>query len=233
MPPSSHAYQPIFVAATRQHVGKTSVSLALTAGLQKRFKKVGFMKPVGQQHLEVKSCLDGSRVLVDKDVKLIREHFSLQHLDYRHMSPVIIPSGYTRDYIDGKVNKDEQMKKIHDSFQAQAESTDIILLEGTGHIGVGSCVNANNAQVAAMTGASMVLVANGGVGSAFDSLDLNYSMCKANGVHMAGVIINKIMPDKMQQTRNYMSKLLKYHWDVPLLGERERCGAVQSSRVPD
>jgi len=41
--------RPIFVAATRQHVGKTTVSLALMSGLQKRFDKVGFLKPVGQQ----------------------------------------------------------------------------------------------------------------------------------------------------------------------------------------
>lgn len=41
--------RPIFVAATKQHVGKTTVSLALMSGLQKRFEKVGFLKPVGQQ----------------------------------------------------------------------------------------------------------------------------------------------------------------------------------------
>lgn len=37
--------RPIFVAATRQHVGKTTVSLALLSGLQKRYEKVGFVKP--------------------------------------------------------------------------------------------------------------------------------------------------------------------------------------------
>jgi AAA domain len=42
---------PLFVAATRQHVGKTTVSLALINGLKKRFKEVGFIKPVGQQHV--------------------------------------------------------------------------------------------------------------------------------------------------------------------------------------
>ena len=41
--------RPIFVAATKQHVGKTSVSLSLMSGLKKRFKKVGFIKPVGQE----------------------------------------------------------------------------------------------------------------------------------------------------------------------------------------
>lgn len=47
--------RPIFVAATKQHVGKTTVSLALMSGLKKRFDKVGFIKPVGQQHVEVMS----------------------------------------------------------------------------------------------------------------------------------------------------------------------------------
>jgi hypothetical protein len=38
--------RPIFVAATRQHVGKTTSSLALMSGLIKRYPKVGFLKPV-------------------------------------------------------------------------------------------------------------------------------------------------------------------------------------------
>jgi hypothetical protein len=37
-----------------------------------------------------------------------------------------------------------------------------------------------------------VLVANGGLGSAFDELDLNRVMCEANGVKLRGVIINKV-----------------------------------------
>jgi len=105
---ANHLHRPIFVAATRQHVGKTSVSLALTAGLKKRFENVGFIKPVGQQHLTVKSQETGEEVRVDKDVKLVREHFKLHHLDYKDMSPVIIPPGYTRDYIDGKVRGCEE-----------------------------------------------------------------------------------------------------------------------------
>ncbi|GMH83495.1 hypothetical protein TL16_g09615, partial [Triparma laevis f. inornata] len=210
--------RPIFVAATRQHVGKTSVSLALCAGLQKRFDKVGFLKPVGQQHLTVHSPSLNEEVRVDKDVKLIKQHFKLDHLDYAWMSPVIIPQGYTRDYVDGLVSKNAQMESIHTAFNLQNEASDVMLLEGTGHIGVGSCVNANNAQVAAMTGSDMVLVANGGLGSAYDDLSLNYNLCQANNVRVAGVVINKVKPDKYEQTKKYMSALLKNNWGVPLLG---------------
>jgi len=56
--------RPIFVAATKQHVGKTSTSLALLSGLQKRFPKVGFIKPVGQQHVTVYSQVLGKEIKV-------------------------------------------------------------------------------------------------------------------------------------------------------------------------
>ena len=56
--------RPIFVAATKQHVGKTSTSLALLSGLQKRFDKVGFIKPVGQQHVPVFSKILNKEISV-------------------------------------------------------------------------------------------------------------------------------------------------------------------------
>lgn len=110
---ASGRYQrPIFVAATRQHVGKTSSSLAIVSGLKKRYDKVGFIKPVGQQHVEVKSE-SGETYRVDKDVCLVREHFHLNHLDYEFMSPVIIPRGYTKKYIDGEIDHEWQLKELH------------------------------------------------------------------------------------------------------------------------
>ena len=36
--------RPIFVAATKQHVGKTTTCLAVLSGLQKRFENVGFLR---------------------------------------------------------------------------------------------------------------------------------------------------------------------------------------------
>ena len=44
-----YSRRPIYVAATKQHVGKTTTSLALMSGLSKRFDKVGFIKP-GMSH---------------------------------------------------------------------------------------------------------------------------------------------------------------------------------------
>mmetsp|Transcript_19155 Transcript_19155/g.43612 ORF Transcript_19155/g.43612 Transcript_19155/m.43612 type:complete len:256 (-) Transcript_19155:94-861(-) len=60
--------------------------------------------------------------------------------------------------------------------------------------------------------------ANGGLGSAFDELMLNHCLCQHHGVRIAGVIINKVIPAKYEQTKNYMSKALMFNWGVPLLG---------------
>ena len=34
-------------------------------------------------------------------VRLIRDHFNLTHLQYADMSPILIPQGYTKSYLDG------------------------------------------------------------------------------------------------------------------------------------
>jgi len=210
--------RPIFVAATKQHVGKTTTSLALMSGLQKRFDKVGFIKPVGQQHVTVFSPTLNEDIRVDKDIVLLKEEFQLDHIDYQDMSPVIIPRGYTKDYIDGKIHYEAQLKQIETSFEKVAGASDAVLVEGTGHCAVGSVVNVNNVQVAKMLGASMLLIANGGLGSAFDELELNRVLCEKYNVPIAGVLINKVIPDKYEQTKFYLEKALMDNHGIPLLG---------------
>lgn len=50
-------------------------------------------------------------------------------------------------------------------------------------------------------------------------MELNKALCDREGVEIAGVIINKVQPDKLAQTAHYIRKALALHWgDVPLLG---------------
>eukprot|EP00529_Nitzschia_sp_RCC80_P041328 CAMPEP_0113493874 /NCGR_PEP_ID=MMETSP0014_2-20120614/28818_1 /TAXON_ID=2857 /ORGANISM="Nitzschia sp." /LENGTH=513 /DNA_ID=CAMNT_0000387753 /DNA_START=374 /DNA_END=1911 /DNA_ORIENTATION=- /assembly_acc=CAM_ASM_000159 len=212
-------YAPIYVSATRQHVGKTTTSMALLSGIQKRFDKVGFMKPVGQKSLKVKLD-DGTTRQVDKDAVLVKEHFGLDHLRYEDVSPYLIPRGYTKDYLDGLIPTNDQAEaRIQQAYDNVSSSSDFVLCEGTGHCAVGSIVHASNAQVCSMLNAKMVLVANGGLGNTFDELELNKVLCDKEDVDICGVIVNKVQQDKMEQTREYVSKALQIHWgDVPLLG---------------
>lgn len=198
---TSRRQRPIYVAATRQHVGKTSVSLALVSHFTKRFgvANVGYMKAVGQQCLRVweeppppssssSSSFqeEGHYVIIDKDVKLIRDHFHLHHLQYADMSPILIPQGYTKSYLDGDIDHEQQIADIRRAYLNIVKATSsnkssdddmaITICEGTGHAGVGSIVGTGNARVAEELGADVILVANGGLGKAFDELQLNRAL---------------------------------------------------------
>lgn len=200
-----------FVAATGQHVGKTTTCLGLVSGLKKLHKKVGFLKPIGQEHVETDTGIH-----VDKDVVLFKDHFSLTD-DYTTMSPVLFPRGFTRDYLDGKVNEEELGQKIQSAYQTIASSNDAIVVEGTGHVGVGSIVNFSNARVATELDLHMILVASGGLGSSYDALAVNKALCDAYNVKVAGVILNRVIDDKREMVLSYMEKALQ-SWNIPILG---------------
>ncbi len=200
-----------FVAATGQNVGKTTTCLGLIAGLKKRHGSVGFLKPVGQEHIETE---EGSHV--DKDVVLFKSFFKLND-SYEEMSPVLFPRGFTRDYLDGKVDHRHLTTKISHSFEAISSRNAFTVIEGTGHTGVGSIVDLNNAQVAALLKCPAILVASGGLGSSFDELSLNLTQCEKYGVPVGGVILNRVFDEKREMVIEYMTKALS-RWNIPLLG---------------
>lgn len=169
------------------------------------------MKPVGQEHVETDTGLH-----VDKDVLIFKEYFRMSSAE-EEMSPVLFPRGFTRDYLDGKVDYLQLMDKIKRSFHRLYESNHVTVIEGTGHCGVGSIVELNNAQVAAMFKVPIILVASGGLGSSFDELMLNYTLCQVEGAHVAGIILNRVLPEKREMIEEYMKKALK-RWNIPLLG---------------
>src|SRR3989344_6622210 len=204
-------YKGVFVASTGQNVGKTTTCLGLLSGLKKQFRKVAFMKPVGQEHVEVAK---GPRA--DKDVVLFKDHFGLD-ASYEEMSPVLFPRGFTKKILDGEIERQVLCDRILHSFTSLEKSHDFVLVEGTGHVGVGSITDLNNAQVAALLEIPVILVAPGGVGSTFDALALNKTVCDKYGVSVVGVILNRVVAEKREMILQYMTKALK-RWNIPLLG---------------
>ena len=200
-----------FIAATGQNIGKTTTCLGLVAGLRKKHSSVGFLKPVGQEYVETETGIH-----VDKDVVLFKTYFDLQD-SYEEMSPILFPKGFTRDYLDGKVSRETLEEKILRSFSSITQRNEVTIIEGTGHTAVGSIIDLNNAQVAALLKAPIVLIASGGLGSSFDELALNLAQCEKYGVRTAGVILNRVLEEKKQMIQEYMEKALK-RWDIPLLG---------------
>jgi phosphate acetyltransferase len=201
----------IFIASTGQNVGKTTTCLGILSGLKKRYKNVGFMKPVGQEHVEAELGLH-----VDKDVVLFKEHFCLAS-PYKEMSPILFPQGFTRKYLDGELQENHLKNEILSSFSQISAQNSFTVVEGTGHISVGSIVDMNNAQVANLLDLPVILIASGGLGSAFDELAMNKAMCEKYGAKVIGVVLNRVLPDKRDMIIQYMNKALQ-RWQIPLLG---------------
>lgn len=201
----------IFIGATGQNVGKTTLCLGLIALLEKRYSNIGFIKPVGQRHVKTESGTP-----VDKDVVLFKKHFDLNDA-YTDMSPILFPKGFTRNYIDGAYDNEDFEATIKSAYQKISKGKDYTIVEGTGHIGVGSITDLNNARVAKALGLDVILISTGGIGKAFDELALNRIMLESYGVKVKGVILNRVLGDKMEMVETYMTKALA-RWNVPLLG---------------
>lgn len=209
--PRNKTTKRIFIAATGMNDGKTTTSLALFAALRSLTEKVGFIKPVGQRFVE----LDGHQI--DEDSVLLNQTFNVR-VPIQAMSPIAIHPSFTRDYLD---NPDGIHAKLIDimcrAFDRAAYEKEYIIIEGTGHAGVGSIFNLSNADVAKRLDAKVIIVAKGGIGRPVDEIALNKAVFQAAGVEIIGAIINKVTPDKMATTHQYCQKALE-RMGIPLLG---------------
>lgn len=202
-------YTPIYVAATGQHVGKTTSTLGLVANLKKQGYNVGYCKPVGQKYLEV----EGKKA--DKDAVLFADMIGIE-LQPEYHSPVVLSRGVTTQFIEdpSQFSFREQILRAEKYMQ---EHHDLVVYEGTGHPGVGSVVDLSNAQVAEMLGAKVVMVVEGGVGRTLDKLAYSIALFEERKIPILGVIVNKVMPGKEDKIRHYVELKLT-QMGLPLLG---------------
>jgi BioD-like phosphotransacetylase family protein len=190
----------LFVAATSQNDGKTTSTLGLLAAYRRMTKAMGFIKPVGQRYVVV----DGE--MIDEDSVLIQRVCGLA-CSLKDMSPVAIERSFTRRFLDDPDGiKPSLERNIYESFAMASKDNDLIIIEGTGHAGVGSIFELSNARVAHMLGAKVVIVTLGGIGRPVDEVSLSHALFQKEDVEVIGVIANKIQPDKLDQTREYLGK---------------------------
>jgi len=199
----------IFVAATRMDDGKTTTSVGLFAALQERFPRIGFIKPVGQRFVEI----EGAKI--DEDTVLINDTYHPQ-TPLKAMSPIAVEPDFTRRYLSGGITH-QLHDRVRTAFDIAAWEKDFVIIEGTGHAGVGSVFDLSNATVAKLLKAKVIIVSRAGIGRPIDEINLNLALFEKHGVEVIGAIINKVVPEKMPMLKEYatlgLSKL-----GLPLLG---------------
>jgi uncharacterized protein len=199
----------IFLAATGQNRGKTTASLGLIAAFRQRGHPLGFMKPVGQRTLLVEG------VRADEDAVLMKEVFDLPDA-LNDMSPVTLPRHFTTDYVMGRVDGDlgAQVTAAADRI---AMGKDLVVVEGTGHAGVGAVIGLSNARAAKLLDAPVVIVSEGGVGRPIDEIALNAALFAGHGVPVLGAIVNKVDMVNRPELPEILARGLAQQ-GVPLLG---------------
>ncbi len=189
----------IFVAATGQHTGKTTISLSLVHLARQKYRRVGFIKPIGPK------CQEFAGIIVDKDAALMARIFGLEE-DIRFMSPLVLSRGSTKEFLDGARCRQEAEETILSACRELEKKCDFLVIEGSGHGGVGSVIGLNNARIASLLGASAVMVAGGGIGSVIDSVELNLPLYQREGVDLRLLLINKLLAEKRGETLGYLSR---------------------------
>src|SRR5260221_1095904 len=191
----------VFIAATRQNDGKTTTSLGIIAALQNYYPRIGYIKPVGQRFVEIEEQK------IDEDTVLMDSVFQL-NCPLVDMSPIAVEPDFTRKYLQSS-NNETLVKKIQKAFDRVAWEKDCGLCEGSGHAGVGSVFDLSNAQVAKILKAKVIIVTQGGIGKPIDEVSLNQALFEKEGVEIIGVILNKVLPDKVGTVTDFARRGLK------------------------
>lgn len=199
----------IYVAATSQHVGKTTSTLGIVDAIRKKGFNVGYCKPLGQEFVDL------GDLKVDKDALLFSKNMNFELSASLH-SPVILGRGVTSAFLENPDAYNFPADVIKASTELQ-KMHDIVVYEGTGHPGIGSVVDLSNATVAKMLNASVIMIVEGGIGNTIDTLNSNLSLFRESNVPIAGVIINKVIPEKSDKVKHLVGLKLK-QWGIPLLG---------------
>jgi len=189
----------IFVAATGQNCGKTTISISLMHQARKKYQRVGFVKPFGPKVLLYDDFM------VDMDALLMAKAFGMEE-DIALMSPVALHRDFTKDYLAGKLDDLSLSDCIVRAVRELEQKYDFLIIEGAGHGGVGAVIGLSNAKVAKLIDAPVMIVTESGIGKVIDAVHLNLALYEREGADVRGIIVNKLLPDKKEITSKYLKQ---------------------------
>jgi hypothetical protein len=188
----------LFIAATGQNCGKTTMSISLMHLARQKYARVGFIKPIGPK-IEMFGDL-----MVDMDAALMAKAYGLEE-DIHLMSPIALHKDFTKEFLAGRIDPQELENRLVAAVRELEKKYDYLIIEGAGHAGVGSIIGLNNAKVARLLDAPVIIVTGSGIGSVVDSLRLNMALFEKEGADVRLAVINKVRYDKRQNILGLVS----------------------------
>lgn len=190
---------PLYITDTAPGGGKTVLTLGLVSELGQTFDSVGFIKPVGLAR--VRAGHDG----IDIDAMLI-DKVCQTRANIKDMSPLTVNRS-----IWPKVTPAESQKmlaKIQAAFASISEGKEIVVVEGTGHAALGTCLGLSNAKIAKALGTKVLLAAayRDLEMNAIDTIELNRGYFESHGVEVLGAVVNRVPKDQIDEYRPYVAQ---------------------------
>jgi BioD-like phosphotransacetylase family protein len=192
----------LFIAAIDKNSGKTTTSICLMHLARMKYRRVGFIKPFGGQSVTYR------RLVVDKDAALIAQVFDLNQ-DLGIMSPVVLHPDTTHKVVDGLLSTADLQDRILRAYAELERRCDFIIIEGSGHPGVGSVIQLSNARIARMLNAPVLLVTGGGLGNVVDRLAMILALFEKEQVDVRAILVNRLIADKRERSLDYLRRALK------------------------
>lgn len=200
----------VFIGATGQNCGKTTMSVSLMHLARKVYDRVGFVKPIGPK-IDFHDTL-----MVDMDALLMAKTFALEP-DIAYMSPVALHKNFTREFLTRRYSTVELERKIVEAVAELETRHDFLIIEGAGHCGVGSVLGLSNARVASLIDAPVIIVTESGIGRAIDAVHLNLALYRQEHADVRAIVMNKLIAEKRAGVLEYLN-LAFAGAGIPVLG---------------
>ncbi len=200
----------LYIAGAGKDAGKTTLCLGLLEEFRKTLPNgVSFTKPLGQKT----TLVEGEQV--GQDSWLVDRALGMG-LSLDNSAPFSTSHGAAARYI--KLGEPSDLPgRIRRAYKALGKKGRMVVVEGTGHPGVGCVFDLSNARVAKILGTPVILVLDGGIGSTIDRFSLCSSMFYHHDVPVLGVVINRIIPAKMDSVKSLLGKWFAER-NIPVFG---------------
>ena len=180
--------KPLFIAGTQRDVGKTTLSIGLLHAFQDRGLHVAYTKPLGQRI----NIIEGQEL--HDDALVVSKIIGQEKTEQAGMVMSLGRGRVEKEIFD--MNTPQLVEKVGHLCSRLVKEYDAVIVEGMGHVAMGSCLGLSCADTARIAGAKALLVSPGGIGSTIDEISLCSTFIVSRGVEFLGVIINKVWEEK-------------------------------------
>ena len=190
--------RPLYIVGTQRNVGKTTFCIGLISALRQRGLSVGYAKPLGQRV----SLVAGQPI--HDDALVVSQ---AMNMDKPEMASMVVP--LTRGRVEKEIfdlHVPELTEKILAVCSRLRAGCDLLVVEGMGHVAMGSVLKLSAADVSRIIGAKTLLMSGGGIGRAIDDISLCATFLIARGADMLGTVVNKVWPEKFDRVKEATTK---------------------------